>query len=119
MSDFFLKNENRPAQERRKRRKALLNELSDSLDSALKQAHDPRKETKQEILEHQMDVLNTLFMRLLANADQQWDAQSQFGLALKAQNQYRKTLQTLEIDLKKMNKNKEKSKKNDKRTETK
>lgn len=63
-------------------------------------------------LEKQLDALNSVFMRLLANADTDQDMFEHYVLALKAQNQFRKTLQITETL-------KESIIKNDKRTEIK
>lgn len=52
--------------------------------------------TRYQSLQEQMDVLNLIFKRMLADADQKYDALIQYGLALRAQNQFRQTLQMAE-----------------------
>lgn len=99
-------------QKLREQRRRMLADLRANMESALtspSKGGDPAAE-----LEKQMDVLNSIFMRLLADADDKWDMQSQYALALRAQNQFRKTFQVTES----VKKQREASK-NDKRTKSK
>jgi len=47
-------------------------------------------------LRNQMKILHQITNRMLADADSRCDKLIQYNLALKAQNQYRKTLMTIE-----------------------
>jgi len=49
-----------------------------------------------EILNQQSEMLDYVFRRLLSDADKKYDALLQYGLALRAQNQYRKTRQAID-----------------------
>ena len=79
----------------RERLAKIYKELSLEMEQAIRKTEASGQPT--DILTQQLDVLNATFKKLLMTADKQWNSQGHYSLALRAQNQFRKTYQMLEM----------------------
>ena len=62
-------------------------------------------------LKKQARVLNKVMLHMLSDADERYDRLIQYGLALRAQNQYRQTVQTVDTLNRRAEKEQQKNKK--------
>lgn len=94
---------------------AYKNETKETLCAHLQELiARPPEDADETQLRQQNDVLNSIFKRMLSDADSRYDYLIQYSLALRAQNQFVRTLQ-LARDIK----TEDIALKNDKRTEQK
>jgi|GEM_PF-4518977 len=89
----------------KQRLKANLDNLHNQLQEC---TPDVRGDNEIEHLKEQARVLNKVMLRMLSDADERYDMLIQYGLALRAQNQFRQTVQTVDTLNRREEKRKEK-----------